>query len=148
MIICAELKKVFPSIGPRLTNPVNALSYIHKKRGASLMLVPRYKGSRIALPIETSNAESPTPMNIYITLHGIEDCTNSQCGLYINIPRGVPVALSLTNSLNLRDSSTVKTKAFSYAFYIYVSCPLPPLGGFQQWQRLCKDKQLILFMIC
>ena len=42
------------------------------KRGASLMLVPRCKGLRIARIVETSNAESPTPMNIYITLQGIE----------------------------------------------------------------------------
>ena len=54
--------------------------------------------------------------------------TNSRCGLYINIPRGVPVALFLTNRWNLRSSYRVKTKAFSYAFCIYVChahlCPL------------------------
>ena len=98
------------------------------------MLVPRYKGSRIALPVETSNAESPTPMNIYITLHGIEVCANSQCGLYINIPRGVPVALSLTDSLNLRDSYSVKTKAFSYAFLYVCVLPASHPRGFQQRQ--------------
>jgi hypothetical protein len=98
------------------------------------MLVPRYKGSRIALPVETSNAESPTPMNIYITLQGIEVCTNSQCGLYINIPRGVPVALSLTDSLNLRDSYSVKTKAFSYAFLYVCAMPASHPKGFQQRQ--------------
>ena len=32
------------------------------KRGASTMLVPRSIGLRIALSVETSNAESPTPM--------------------------------------------------------------------------------------
>ena len=30
------------------------------KRGASLLLVPRSKGSRIAQIVETSNVESPT----------------------------------------------------------------------------------------
>jgi hypothetical protein len=34
--------------------------YIYKKRGASLLLVPRSKGSRIAQIVETSNVESPT----------------------------------------------------------------------------------------
>ena len=36
------------------------------------MLVPRCKGLRIARIVETSNAESPTPMSIYFTLqdHG------------------------------------------------------------------------------
>ena len=32
-----------------------------------LSLVPRYKGSRIARQVETSNAESPTPMQVYIS---------------------------------------------------------------------------------
>ena len=31
-----------------------------KERGAILLLVPRSKGSRIALKVETSNVESPT----------------------------------------------------------------------------------------
>ncbi|MDY4538416.1 MAG: hypothetical protein SPD82_03630 [Prevotella sp.] len=32
------------------------------KRGASPVTRSTYLGSRIALPVETSNAESPTPM--------------------------------------------------------------------------------------
>ena len=62
-------------------------------------------------------------MSIYFTQHGHRGLHPEPSGLYINIPRGVPVALFLTNSLNLRDSSTVKTKAFSYAF-LYV-CAMP-----------------------
>ena len=42
--------------------------HAQKKRGASLMLVPRHKGLRIARLVETSNAESPTPM-LYIKSH-------------------------------------------------------------------------------
>ena len=110
----------------------NVTVHTHKKRGASLMLVPRCKGLRIARIVETSNAESPTPMNIYITLQGTEVCTNSQCGLYINIPRGVPVALFLTNSLNLRDSGTSKPKRSVTPFYMYVSCPHPTQGAFSK----------------
>ena len=37
-------------------------------------------------------------------------------GLSINIPRGVPVALFLTNCSNLRDSYAVKTKASENAY--------------------------------
>ena len=36
-----------------------------KKRGAGLSPVPRFKGSRIAQFVETSNVESPTP-RVYI----------------------------------------------------------------------------------
>lgn len=36
--------------------------YIHKKRGASPVTRSTYLGLRIALSVETSNAESPTPM--------------------------------------------------------------------------------------
>ena len=42
--------------------------HAQKKRGANLMLVPRHKGLRIARLVETSNAESPTPM-LYIKSH-------------------------------------------------------------------------------
>ena len=35
------------------------------------MLVPRCKGLRIARIVETSNAESPTPMSIYFTLQDL-----------------------------------------------------------------------------
>ena len=33
-----------------------------------MSLVPRHKGLRIALIVETSNAESPTPVYVYIKL--------------------------------------------------------------------------------
>ena len=96
------------------------------------MLVPRCKGLRIARIVETSNAESPTPMNIYITLQDHGGLHQDLCGLYINIPRGVPVALFLTIHLKLRSSYSVKIKAFSYAFYMYVSCPRPTQGAFSK----------------
>ena len=41
------------------------LVYTHKNVEPVLSLVPRQKGSRIARQIETSNAESPTPVYIY-----------------------------------------------------------------------------------
>ena len=36
--------------------------YIHENVEPVLSLVPQCKGLRIALPVETSNAESPTPV--------------------------------------------------------------------------------------
>ena len=41
-------------------------SSIHKNVEPVLLPVPQCKGSRIALFVETSNVESPTPMFIYI----------------------------------------------------------------------------------
>ena len=108
--------------------------HTHKKRGASLMLVPRCKGLRIARIVETSNAESPTPMNIYITLQDHGGLHQDLCGLYINIPRGVPVALFLTIHLKLRSSYSVKIKAFSYAFLYVCVMPASHPRGFQQRQ--------------
>ena len=56
------------SIDSPLTNhAITLISHIQKRRGASLMLVPRSKGLRIAQIVETSNAESPTPMSICYT---------------------------------------------------------------------------------
>ena len=71
--------------------------HMHKKRGAGLSPVPHSKGSRIARLIETSNAESPTPMD-YIdtsTGHGFRGHGPVACIQYTS--RGVPVALFLTN---------------------------------------------------
>ena len=62
-----------------------------------LLPVPRLEGSRIALIVETSNAENPTP--------------DKYIAMYIIIQWGVLVALFLTISSNLRDSQAVKTKA-------------------------------------
>jgi hypothetical protein len=81
-----------------------------------LLPVPRLEGSRIARLIETNNAESPHAECYSNRPYGYtNDChatrVYTQYGLSINIPRGVPVALFLTNRSNLRDSQVVKTKA-------------------------------------
>jgi len=48
-----------------LANFYNRLVVIHnEKRGASSVPGPRFEGSRIALIVKPSNAESPTPMHI------------------------------------------------------------------------------------
>ena len=46
-----------------------------KKRGASSLPGPRSEGSRIALIIKPSNAESPTPMYVIDTLYMCTDTT-------------------------------------------------------------------------
>ena len=67
------------SIGSRLTNPVTKLSFIHTKNVEPVLSpVPRYKGSRIAQSVETSNAESPTPMSIYLAPQGHGGLRQSQ----------------------------------------------------------------------
>ena len=38
--------------------------HTHEKRGASSVPGPRFEGSRIALSVKPSNAESPTPMYV------------------------------------------------------------------------------------
>ena len=64
-----------------------------------LLPVPRSKGSRIAQSVETSNAESPTQNAIVIPTRyeTVLRTVHIQYGLSINIPRGVPVALFLTD---------------------------------------------------
>ena len=96
-----------------------------------LLPVPQCKGSRIARLVETSNAESPT-QNAIVTTHthtpmAVTPSAHIQYGLSINIPRGVPVALFLTNRSNLRYSYTDKTKASRKRLYPWcLSSSLPP----------------------
>ena len=54
------------------------------------MLVPRCKGLRIARIVETSNAESPTPMNIYITLQDHGDLHQWSMRAVYKHPKGRP----------------------------------------------------------
>ena len=90
----------------------------------SLLPVPRCKGLRIARIVETSNAESPTLMLIIIpSLLFRSEERKETPGLYINIARGVPVALFLTIRMKLRSSYIVKTKASVTPFPICASCP-------------------------
>ena len=108
------------------------LVYIHKNVEPILSLVPRSKGSGIAQVVETSNAESPTPVYVY-RKHSWQRTTksleaNEGCIQYTSW--GVPVALFLTTLLELPDSYCVKTKAYSYALYVYMSAQPLPIGAF------------------
>jgi hypothetical protein len=55
--------------------------------------------------------------------------------------RGVPVALFLTRNLRLRSSHIVKTKAYRYAFYVYVSSHSYNPWGFRHEFQHCKSTQ-------
>lgn len=85
------------------------------------MLVPRSKGSRIAQSVETSNAESPTMMNIinYMQRYGISTFK----GVYIIHPLERLRCFVFDLSMSLLSSSIVKIKAFSYAFLICIYSP-------------------------
>jgi len=67
-----------------------------------LLPVPRPEGSRIALFVETSNAESPTQNEYRKSFHAVHISRHAAIRkhylLSINTLRGVPVALFLTNS--------------------------------------------------
>ena len=103
-----------------------------QKRGASSVLGPTCWGSRIALVVVPSNAESPTPMYIvWPSLIGRHNFYTS---------RGVPVALVLTTSLNLRDSNTSNPKRSENAFSMYVARPpVITQRAFSIQKGHCKD---------
>ena len=104
-------------------SPFKLILYIHKKTWSqSLLPGPHSEGSRIALFIQPSNAESPTPM--YHRRSNL--CRILTCKFTPS--RGVPVALFLTNSQNLRDSQNVKTKASrKRLLYVCMSPSITPL---------------------
>ena len=65
------------------------LVHIQKKRGASPSLASRCKGLRIALSVETSNAESPTMMYIsnmpehFPTTYGYRKCSKTYVYMHL-----------------------------------------------------------------
>ena len=102
--------------------------------------VSRYKGSRIARQVETSNAESPTPVYIYNLIFWqrmIKSFEVSEICIWYT-SWDVLCCFVLDLSLNLRDSYSVKTKAYKNALLTYVCLPnLCPLG-FRYGNRQCK----------
>lgn len=61
---------------------------------SNLVTRSTYLGLRIALPIETSNAENPTYDVIYIVFPtGYNDGLHPRVESHINTLRGIPVAL-------------------------------------------------------
>ena len=69
-IILAHTVYKYVPIGSNMAVVKYRLNDVYKKSVESILsLVPRYKGLRIALIVETSNAESPTPMYVYNSPH-------------------------------------------------------------------------------
>ena len=86
------------------------------------------------------NAESPTPVYICIDSPHMPASTQvpaSTRGMYTIHLIGRPRCFVFDLSLNLRDSSTVKTKAYSNAFIVNASSTPPPLG-LSADERYCK----------
>ena len=123
-----------PHVAPRALKKFNH-PYTKKKRGASLSLVPRVEA--FALPYQSKRATLKAPRKcIYRLFHKIQSTHRNGHsilkGMYIIHPRGVPVALFLTNSLNLRSSNTSKPKRTVTPF-MYMCLPKHPTHkGFQQ----------------
>ena len=126
-------KTIFFTIKTSLFRPATSadvysfkfVEHTHEKRGASSVPGPRFEGLRITLSVQPSNAESPTLM--YVMTHYIIMCTNT------TPPRGVPVALFLTDKWKLRSSQSVKPKAFRKRLCMYVSHLTDYPRGFQHW---------------
>ena len=99
---------------------------------------PRFEGSRIALISQTEQRWKPhADVYIDVTLH-----TWSKRHIQSTPSRGVPVALFLTISSNLRDSQSVKTKASRKRLYImYVSHPTMQPSKMKALRHgtICKD---------
>lgn len=93
-----------------------SLRIIQKRiRGASPLA--RFTEDRLShcpVSLKRATPKAPRKMNIIIPTNysvRLTDKTESKGSIYTP-NRGVRAALFLTNSLNLRDSSSVKTKAF------------------------------------
>lgn len=74
---------------------------------------PTHQGSRIAQPVETSNAESPTPMYVYIVRPLCLAAGRQQdtfFGLYIIHPESIHRCFVFDRFPNLRDSDASKPK--------------------------------------
>ena len=121
------------------------LVYIHKNVEPILSLVPRSKGSGIAQVVETSNAESPTPVYVY-RKHSWQRTTksleaNEGCIQYTSW--GVPVALFLTTFA--RTARFLHCQNQSVQKRLNTKCSLPPLStqwGFRWENRRCKYSKI------
>ena len=71
----------------------------------------------------------------------LQDMFRARC---ICTPQGVPVALFLTNLFEVAKFQDVKTKAYSYAFYVYVSHPCFSPCRASGKSSFCKSKHLIV----
>ena len=113
---------------------------IHKNVEPVLLPVPRCKGSRIALLVETSNVESPTPMlciiHALLLLSFINNKT--QQGLYIKTSQGAfPLLCSWLTVWTCEILTSSKPKRSVNALCI-MSRPSAPSEMALAWGRQCK----------
>ena len=113
---------------------------IHKKkRGATPVTRSTCRGSGIAQFAETSNAESPTPDVPYIeTVNGVGNNNQHQRGLYRIHPMRRSRCFVFDKLLWTARFLHVKTKAYSYAFYVYASRPASAHWGLSANRWRCK----------
>ena len=81
------------------------------------MLVPRCKGLRIARIVETSNAESPTPMSIYFTLQDHGGLHQRPMRVVYKHPKGRPRCFVFDNPFEVakflqRQNQSVQLRLF------------------------------------
>ena len=100
-------------------------SHIHtKKRGASYRTRPALRGLRIAHTVWTSNAESPTPIRIYMPQKYLYTERVHRYKEGINIPLSyLPLQCPWLYVRSLRSSCMPRTKRKVNAFFLYMSVP-------------------------
>ena len=106
---------------------------LKKKRGATLSLVPRSIGLRIALLVRNEQRWKPHADVLYIyAIKGIGKTTNTKEGCIKYIPWDVPAALFLT-SIRMCEVPTRQNQSVQLRLFMYM-CHDPPLpiGAFSK----------------
>ena len=97
------------------------------------MLVPRCKGLRIARIVETSNAESPTPMSIYFTLQDLGGLHQRPMRAVYKHPKGRPRCFVFDNPFEV--AKFLQRQNQSVQLRLLCICIMPtyhPLGAFSK----------------
>lgn len=112
------------------------------KKTWSQSCCPFHEVKALALPSQSKRATQKAPRRMYIGTAVTSSVLTGHTAIWthfrlsINTPRGVPVALFLTDCLNLRDSYFVKTKALQKTpmsmMSFHLSQDMPPLNGEHQ----------------
>ena len=120
--------------------------YIRKSVESILSLVPRHKGLRIALIVETRNAESPTPVSIYKSPSlTIDDSIDwSQWWLYIIHLMRRSRCFVFDNQFEVAKFLWCQTQSVQLRLipYMYV-CPTSAHWGFRHGYRRYKDNTFL-----
>ena len=101
-----------------------------KKRGASLSLVPRFKGLRVAQSVETSNAESPTMMHIHIQRPIIGCYQKEPMRAVYKHPKGRSRCFVFDRLIEVAKFLNRQNQSVQIRLYVYCPTPLCPLEAF------------------